>query len=259
MTITRRSALLGPATVALGAAALSSTPARAATHTQSIEYSHGDTKLTAYAAFDDSITGRRPAIFMVHAREGLTDFVKQQADDWSKLGYYVFATDMFGMLPKNMEEIVAQTDRLRKDRGLMRARAQAGFDVLLKQPQVDPSRIALIGYCFGGSVAIEFGSTGAPLAANIAIHGSFGGFTPGWAKNAKGMFLILTGVEDKQNYPVEFGHVIDELRAAKAPFEVELYSGTAHDFSHPKNKAEERAIDQAKATTGRTLKELFGV
>jgi dienelactone hydrolase len=58
---------------------------------------------------------------------------------------------------------------------------------------------------------------------------------------------------------VEFSKVIDELKAAKTPFEVEMYSGTAHGFSQPKNKAEERAIAQAKATTGRTLKELFGV
>jgi dienelactone hydrolase len=72
------------------------------------------------------------------------------------------------------------------------------------------------------------------------------------------MFLILHGAEDP-NYPVEFDHVIDELKAAKTPFEVELYSGTAHGFSQPKNKAEERAITQAKATAGRTLKELFGV
>jgi Dienelactone hydrolase family len=62
----------------------------------------------------------------------------------------------------------------------------------------------------------------------------------------------LHGAEDP-NYPVEFGHVIDGLKAAKTPFEVELYSGTAHGFSQPKNKAEERAITQAKATTGRTF------
>jgi dienelactone hydrolase len=258
MTMTRRIALLAPATVALGAAAFSSAPARAAMKTESIDYSHGNTKLKAHVAYDDSVTGKRPAIFMVHARDGLTDFAKQMADEWSKLGYYVFATDMFGMLPKNLEEITAQTDMFRKDRALLNARTQAGFDTLLKQPQVDASRIALIGYCFGGTVGVEFGATGAPLAANVAIHGSFGGHAAGWAKNAKGMFLILHGAEDP-NYPVEFSKVIDELKAAKTPFEVEMYSGTAHGFSPPKNKAEERAIAQAKATTGRTLKELFGV
>jgi dienelactone hydrolase len=203
MTITRRFALLGPATVALGAAAFSSTPARAAMKTESIDYSHGNTKLKAYVAYDDSVTGKRPAIFMVHARNGLTDFAKQQAEEWSKLGYYVFATDMFGMLPKNLEEITAQTDMFRKDRTFMNARAQAGFDALAKQALVDTSRIALIGYCFGGTVGVEFGSTGAPLVANVAIHGSFGGHASGWAKNAKGMFLILHGAEDP-NYPVEF-------------------------------------------------------
>jgi dienelactone hydrolase len=182
MTITRRLALLAPATVALGASAFSSTPARAAMKTDSVDYNHGNTKLKAYVAYDDSVTSKRPAIFMVHARNGLTDVAKQQADEWSKLGYYVFATDMFGMLPKNLDEITAQTDMFRNDRALMKARAQAGFDTLGKQPQVDTSRIALIGYCFGGTVAVEFGSTGAPLAANVSIHGSFGGHTPGWAK-----------------------------------------------------------------------------
>ena len=181
MTITRRLALLGPATVAIGPAAFSSTPARAAMKTESIDYSHGNTKLKAYVAYDDSVTGKRPAIFMVHARNGLTDFAKQQAEEWSKLGYYVFAADMFGMLPKNLEEITAQTDMFRKDRTLMKARAQAGFDTLAKQPLVDTSRIALIGYCFGGTVGVEFGSTGAPLAANVAIHGSFGGNASGRA------------------------------------------------------------------------------
>ena len=186
MTITRRIALLGPATVALGAAAFSSTPARAAMKTESIDYSHGSTKLKAYVAYDDSVTGKRPAIFMVHARNGLTDFAKKQAEEWTKLGYYVFATDMFGMLPKNLEEITAQTEMFRKDRALMRARAQAGFDTLVKQSAVDASRIALIGYCFGGAVGVEFGSTGAPIAANVAIHGSFGGHTAGWGKECQG-------------------------------------------------------------------------
>jgi dienelactone hydrolase len=258
MTITRRLALFAPATIALGAAAFPPTPARAAMKTESVDFSHGDTKLKGFVAYDDSVTGKRPAIFMVHARDGLTDFAKQQAEGWSKLGYLVFATDMFGVVPKNLQEITAQTDMFRKDRGLMRARAQAGFDTMLKNPMVDPARVALIGYCFGGTVGVEFGSTGAPLAANVAIHGSFGGHAAGWAKNAKGMFLILHGAEDP-NYPVEFSRVIDELKGAKVPFEVELYSGTAHGFSRPKNKAEERAITQANATTGRTLKELFGV
>jgi dienelactone hydrolase len=223
-----------------------------------VEYTHGDVKLKAYMVYDNSVSGRRPAVFMIHDREGMTERTQQHVETWAKLGYVAFAADIFGVVPKNLEEIQAQTAIYRKDRALLRARTQAGFDALIKNPMVDSSKVALVGYCFGGAVGVEFGSTGAPLAANVSIHGSFGGHTPGWGKNIKGMYLILHGAEDK-NYPLTtVNGVIDELRGAHVPFEVEIYSGTGHGFSTPKNKDEERANAQSIATTGRTLKELFG-
>jgi dienelactone hydrolase len=257
MTTIRMLAAMLAAAFAFGTMALSCGPAQAEMKTEWVDYSHGDLKLKAYMAYDDKVTGKRPAILMIHAREGLTEHAKGQAENWAKLGYVVFAADMYGVLPKNVEEIVAQTSVFRKDRALMNARTQAGLEALIRNPMVDASKVALIGYCFGGTVGIEFGATGAPLAANVSIHGSFGGHQQGWAKNAKGMYLILHGAEDP-NYPLEFSHVVDDLRAAKVPFEVELYSGTAHGFSRPKNKAEERANAESIATTARTLKELFG-
>ena len=39
---------------------------------QWVEYSHGDTKLKAYMAYDDKVSGKRPAVLVVHAREGMT-------------------------------------------------------------------------------------------------------------------------------------------------------------------------------------------
>ena len=75
----------------------------------------------------------------------------------------------------------------------------------------------------------------------ISIHGSFGDHDTGWAKNVKGMYLILHGAEDK-SYPADqVNGVVDELRDAKVPFQLEIYSGTGHGFSVPKNKDEERA------------------
>jgi len=223
-----------------------------------VEYTHGDVKLKAYMVYDNAVSGRRPAVFMIHDREGMTERTQQHVETWAKLGYVSFAADIFGVVPKNLEEIQAQTAIYRKDRALLRARTQAGFDALIKNPMVDSSKVALIGYCFGGAVGVEFGSTGAPLAANVSIHGSFGGHTAGWAKNIKGMYLILHGAEDK-GYPLTtVNGVIDELRGANVPFQVEVYSGTGHGFSNPKGKDEERANAQSIATTGRTLKELFG-
>ena len=213
--------------------------------------------------YDDKVTGKRPAVLMIHARDGMTATTQNNADIWAKLGYVVFAADIFGfgqgVLPKNVDEMQAQTEIYAKNHPLMRARTKAGYDTLVKNPMVDAGKVALIGYCFGGAVGLEFGSTGAPLAANVAIHGSFREHDPDWAKNVKGMYLILHGAEDP-GYPLTtVGKVVDELRVAKVPFELEVYSGTAHGFSTPKNKDEERANATSIATTARTLKELFGI
>jgi dienelactone hydrolase len=238
-------------------------PAQAEMKSHWVEYSHGDAKLKAYMAYDDKVTGRRPAVLVAHARSGMSPQTLKLTEIWAKLGYVSFAADIFGygqgVLPKSVEEMTVQTTIYSKDRALMRARTQAGFDTLIKNPMVDASKVALIGYCFGGAVGVEFGSTGAPLVANVAIHGSFRDHAPGWAKNAKGMYLILHGAED-EGYPLPVvDKVVQELRGAKVPFQLEVYSGTGHGFSDPKNKAEERANAQSIASTARTLKELFGI
>jgi dienelactone hydrolase len=243
--------------------ALAAGPAQAQMKSQWVEYSHGDTKLKAYLVYDDQVTGKRPAVLMIHAREGMTPKTLQLTEMWAKLGYVSFAADIFGygqgVLPKTVPEMQAQTEIYSKDRPLMRARTQAGFDTLVKNPMVDPGKVALIGYCFGGGVGVEFGSTGAPLVANVSIHGSFRDHAAGWANNAMGMYLILHGADD-EGFPLPVvDKVVQELRGAKVPFQLEVYSGTGHGFSTPKNKAEERANAQSIASTTRTLKELFGI
>ena len=228
-----------------------------------IDYTHGTKKLKAYVVHDDAQNGKRPAILMVHAREGMTPKTLALTEMWAKLGYVAFAADIFGygegVLPKSVEEMSAQTTIFRKDRPLTRSRTQAGYDALAAHPLVDASRIALIGYCFGGDVGVEFGSTGAPLALNVSIHGSFEKKYPeGWAKNAKGRFLILHGAED-QGYPLTTVQtVIDDLRVAKVPFQYEVYSGAGHGFSTPKGPDNERANTQSIASATRNLREVFG-
>jgi dienelactone hydrolase len=238
-------------------------PASAEMKSEWVEYSQGGMKLKAYMAYDDKITGKRPAVLVAHAREGMTPKTQAMTELWAKLGYVSFAADIFGygqgILPKNVEEMTAQTQIYSRDRPLMRARTQAGYDALLKNPMVDASKVALVGYCFGGAVGVEFGSTGVPLTLNVSIHGSFRDHHAGWAKTSKGMFLILHGAED-EGYPLPVvDKVIQELRGAKVPFQYEVYSGTGHGFSSPKGKDEERANAQSIATTSRTMKELFGI
>ena len=122
---------------------------------------------------------------------------------------------------------------------------------------VDSSKIALIGYCFGGTVGIEMAYAGAPLAAMISIHGSFREHDSAAAKNVKGRVQILHGAEDVVAPLTSVNKIIDDLRKAKVEFHYELYSGAEHGFSTPQNKAEERANAQSIASSTRFLKETF--
>src|SRR5215467_1675315 len=99
-------------------------PSSAEMKTQWVEYSQGDTKLKAYMAYDDKITGKRPAIFVVHDREGMTPNTLKKTEMWAGLGYVAFATDIYGygqgVLPKDVPEMQAQTSIYTKNHALMR-------------------------------------------------------------------------------------------------------------------------------------------
>jgi dienelactone hydrolase len=249
-------ALAGAALVSL----LQTGLAQAAIKTQWIDYKQGDTALQGYLAYDDSLTGKRPAVLLAHDRSGMSDVTLKDAEMIAKLGYVVFAEDIYGktVRPKTVPEMQEQSGNFNKDRPLMRARALAGLDVLRNNPMVDPAKIALVGYCFGGTVAVELIETGAPIAATVSVHGSFRNFAPEGAKNIKGPVLILHGAEDMTAPLDEVNKIIADLRAAKVSWQLELYSGAQHAFTNPQNAAEERADREYKIAMARFFKETIG-
>jgi dienelactone hydrolase len=232
--------------------------ARAELKTQWIDYKQGDTALRGYLAYDDASKDKRPGVLLVHRRDGMSALTLKNAEMVARLGYVVFAPDIFGVVPKEVKEEIAQSALYNKDRPLMRARVQAGFDVLRQNPMVDPAKLAVVGYCFGGTVAVEFAEMGAPIVGTVTIHGSFRNFTPGAAKAINGRVLILHGAEDPVAPLSEVNILIQDLRDAKTDWQLELYSGTKHGFSTPKNPAEERANTQSQGSMARFFKEVFG-
>jgi dienelactone hydrolase len=245
---------------ALGAC-LFARAANAEIMTRWIDYKQGETPLQGYLAYDDSLKGKRPGVLMLHRRAGMSDLTLENTKMYARQGYVVFAPDIFGkdVRPKTVPEMQAQTTIYTKDRPLMRARTQAGFDVLRANPMVDTSKIAIVGYCFGGEVAVEFAETGAPIVGSVTIHGSFRGYPPEGAKNIHGPVLILHGADDPVAPMTEVIALLDQLRAAKVSWELNLYSGTEHGFSTPKNAAEERADEESKFATARFFKQVFGM
>jgi dienelactone hydrolase len=242
------------------AVALQVGAARAELKKQWIDYKEGATPLYGYLVYDDAFTGKRPGVLMAHNRAGMSDVIVRDSDMVAKMGYVVFAADIFGkgILPKDVPAMTEQTTIYNKDRPLMRSRATAGFDVLKANALVDTSKLAVVGYCFGGTVAVELAETGIPIVGMVSVHGSFRNFTAEAAKNIKGRVLILHGAEDEVAPLAEVNTLIDHLRAAKVNWQLEIYSGSQHAFTNPQNAAEERADREYKVALPRFLKEVFG-
>jgi dienelactone hydrolase len=138
---------------------------QAAIKTQEIPYQTADgTKMIGYYAYDDAIKGPRPGVVVVHEFWGLNDYAKRRARDLAGLGYSALAIDMYGD-GKNTEhpkDAMAFMQAVLKDSAVASARFQAGLDLLKKQPQTDPNKMAAIGYCFGGGVVLNAARQGVP-------------------------------------------------------------------------------------------------
>ena len=247
--------------LALAAAAivLQAGPAQAATQTKWIDYKQGDTALSGYLIYDDAVQGRRPGVLMIHDRSGFSKGTLADARMIAALGYVVFAEDIFGkgVVPKDVPEMTKLIGIYDNDRPLMRERAVAGFEVLKAQPMVDPAKLVGVGYCFGGTTGVELIETGVPLLGFISVHGAFNNFTAERAKNIKGRVLILHGAEDPVAPMEQVNILVSQLRAAKVNFELQLYSGAAHGFTHPQNPSEERADAEYKVAMARFFKDVL--
>ncbi len=150
--------------------------AQAELQEKTVEYRQGDAVLEGYVVYDDAIQGRRPGVLVVHDWLGVTPFTKERADTLAKMGYVAFAADIYGkgIRPKNPQEAMAQVAIYKGNRPLLRQRAQAALDQLTTQPETDPSRIAAIGYCFGGTTVLELARSGAPLTGICQFSRRFG-------------------------------------------------------------------------------------
>ena len=239
----------------------------AAMHTESVEYRHGDTVLEGYLAYDDAQKGPRPGVLVVHEWWGLNDYTKMRTEQLAGLGYIAFALDMYGkgVRAKTPQEAGALAGRYKEDRQLMRARAQAGLDVLKNNKLTDPKRVAAIGYCFGGTTVLELARSGADLAGVVSFHGGLGTPSPEDAKNIKGKVLVLHGADDPMAPAQEVAAFQDEMRKANVDWQMGFYGGAVHSFTNPKSgsdpskgvayneKADKRSWEAMKVFFGEVL------
>jgi dienelactone hydrolase len=200
-----------------------------------IQYRQGTTNLEGLLVYDDAVQGPRPGVVVFPEWWGMTDYPKQRAEQLAKLGYVAFAADMYGngTATDSADEAAKLMTAVRGDLNLMRARAQAALDVLSSDPHVDRKRIAAIGYCFGGTVALELARSGADLVGVVAFHAGLDTPRPQDAANIKGQVLVCTGGEDSFVPPAMVQAFEVEMRQGHVKWEVIVFGGAHHAFTNP--------------------------
>ncbi len=210
----------------------------AALTTRLVDYKQGDTVLEGYLAYDNALSGQRPGVLVVHEWKGLNAYAKRRADMLAQLGYVAFAADIYGKgaQPQTTAEAGAAAGKYKGDRALFRARVNAGLDALKSQANVDPSKLAAIGYCFGGTAVLELARSGADIKGIVSFHGGLSTPTPQDAKNIKTKVLVLHGDADPYVKPEEVAAFEEEMKTAKVDYRLIKYPGAMHGFTNPDNK-----------------------
>jgi dienelactone hydrolase len=177
----------------------------------------------------------RPGILIAHEANGLDDFQKSRAERFAELGYVAFALDYQGggQALEDRDAINARLDVLSEPAAGRRA-VTAGLQVLLEQPRTNRSKVAAVGYCFGGTLVLELARTGADVKAIIGFHPGLTTFRPEDSVNIVGKVLMCVGADDPY-IPVDQRLAFEEeMRAAGVDWRVILYGNTKHSFTHPR-------------------------
>ena len=220
---------------AMTAVLLTLSPGSATVKTREIEYRQGDTVLQGFIAWDDAAPGKRPGVLVVHEWWGHNEHARNQARRLAEAGYVGFALDMYGKgkVTTHPQEAQAFASEATKDPAVVAARFNAALDQLKRDPHVDTTHIAAIGYCFGGAVVLDMARAGAPLATVVTFHGALATKAPAQPGKIKARILVLAGGADPFVPPEQIEAFKREMQAAGARFEVIVYPGAKHGFTNP--------------------------
>lgn len=224
--------LLGTLIIATTLVAL---PALAAIEGKEVTYNAGETKLKGYLAWDNALKGKVPGVLVVHEWWGHNDYARKRARMLAELGYVALAVDMYGdgkqaSHPKEAGMFAAMVN---KSKGVSEARFNAAADFLKIQPQTDATRLAAIGYCFGGGVVLHMARSGADLKGVASFHGSLATDTPSVPGAIKGRIFVANGAADSFTPPEVVGAFASEMAKAEADFRFFNYDGALHSFTNP--------------------------
>lgn len=203
--------------------------------TELVEYTDNGVTLEGYLAWDDAGAVSMPGVMISHAWAGRSEFECGKARLVAELGYAGFAHDLYGkgVLGGGTAENAKLMQPFLDDRGMLQTRLAAVLETLRGRPMVDASRIAAIGYCFGGLSVLDLARTGADIQGVVSLHGLLGapGNTAGVKITAK--VLALHGWDDPMAPPARVDSFAKEMTEAGADWQLHAYGNTLHAFTNP--------------------------
>lgn len=224
---TYRSLMIG---ASMGLTALTLSQTAAAITTKNVTYTVDNQAYEGYYAKADKPNA--PFILLIHDWDGLTDYERKRADMLANEGYNVFAADMFGqgIRPTSVEENKKLTGELYDDRSKMRRILEGALNAGRLQGN-DVRKGITMGYCFGGTAALELARSGFEQKAFVPFHGAFDIPTGQNYDKTTGEILVFHGSADDSVSLESFATLGKTLEAAKVPHEMITYSGAPHAFT----------------------------
>jgi len=224
-------------TLILGAAlALSFGQAGAAIKEVPVTYKDGATTLKGFVVYDDATRAKRAGVVVVPEWWGVTRHVHGEAKRLAGQGYTAFIADMYGdgKTADNPKDAGTLAGGVMQNPAAMQSRFNAAKDTLAKHPTVDRTRIAAIGFCFGGGVVLNMARTGSDLKGVAAFHAGLDANVPAATQGkVKAKVLVLQGGDDPFIKPEEAGAFKQEMQRANVDYRYIDYPGAVHAFTNP--------------------------
>lgn len=206
--------------------------------TDTVVYQQDGKDFEGFVAYPKKTDKKLPAVMIIHEWDGLGDYAKMRAKMLAENGYFAFAMDMYGkgVRAKDHKEAAALSGSYGKDRVLMRSRLTTAINYLKARKEIDPAKVAVMGYCFGGLAALESGLMGADFKAIAAFHAALAFPTiAADAKNVKAPVLIHHGGADKFIPPADIQTLKKEFDKAKVQYQFIVHEGAVHGFTNKFN------------------------
>ena len=202
--------------------------------TESVTYSDDSVTMNGYVAFDSNSTGKRPVVFVVPEWWGLNEYAKRRARDLAELGYLAMAVDIFGngKTADNPDSAGKLATPFYQDPQMAKSRFDAAVAQIMTHPRADSSRLAGIGYCFGGGMLLNFARLGQNLDGVVSFHGSLIG-TPANKDLLKAKLLVLHGADDPLVPRSEVDAFKKQMDSIGAAYTFKEYPGAVHAFTNP--------------------------